>query len=276
MKYYFIDYENVHSEGFTGIDSIAKNDVVYLMYTEHCKNISLEIIEKINKRKAMFEIIKVGTGSKNALDFQLSSFMGYIIAKNENQKCGFYIVSKDSGFDPLVEFWQKKGMNVERICNFSPNHKSAKPQDINSPFLPQAILPEQYAPSLKSEKARENNKSSELSASSVQSVLDVGIAPPFPQITSLKSELSTDVVSVDKISPPKKTSKKLDITKTTKKELLNFLSSEEYSDTILEIINSYKSKVSIKNALDKQFRDTQKSTAVYKKLKTLFKEKNKT
>ena len=62
---------------------------------------------------------------------------------------------------------------------------------------------------------------------------------------------------------------------TTKEELLNYLSNEEYSDRILEIINNYKTIRSIVNALDKEFRDSQKSGAIYKKLKPLLKERKK-
>ncbi len=277
MKYYFVDYENVHSEGFTGIDSIAKNDTLYLMYTEQCKTFSLEVLEKIIRRKVNFEVYKVGTGSKNALDFQLSSFMGYIIAKNEDKECIFYIVSKDTGFDHLIDFWRKKGINVERICNFSPNTKAAKPKNTRL-SLSQPTIPVQSATSAKPINTAQANLPAKLHIPA-QTSLDVRIMPPSPPIPS-QSVLPVQAVSADKTAPQKNIiksrTKKSDINKATKEELLAFLSDEEYSDVILEIINSYKSKVSIKNALDKQFRDSQKSSAIYKKLKSLFKDKKKT
>lgn len=56
---------------------------------------------------------------------------------------------------------------------------------------------------------------------------------------------------------------------------MQYLTEEEYSDKILEIFNSYKTKVAINNGLSKEFRDSQKSSAIYKKLKVLLKEKHK-
>ncbi len=70
-------------------------------------------------------------------------------------------------------------------------------------------------------------------------------------------------------------SKVSDSNKATKEELLQYLTEEEYTDKILEIFNSYKTRVAINNGLSKEFRDSQKSSAIYKKLKVLLKEKQK-
>ena len=59
MKYYFVDYENVHSEGFIGIDGIAKNDTLYFINTEKCKTFSIEVLEKIIMRNKNFEVYKL-------------------------------------------------------------------------------------------------------------------------------------------------------------------------------------------------------------------------
>ena len=37
MNYYFIDYENVHADGFIGIENLSENDVICVMYTEQSK-----------------------------------------------------------------------------------------------------------------------------------------------------------------------------------------------------------------------------------------------
>ena len=118
MHYYFIDYENVHADGFIGVERITENDIVCVMYTERSKSISLEFIEKIGKQNARIESYKAGVGTKNALVFQLSSYMGYVIAKNSENDAVFYIVSRDTGFDCLVEFWKERNIKVKRIVNF--------------------------------------------------------------------------------------------------------------------------------------------------------------
>ena len=49
MNYYFIDYENVHADGFIGIENLGENDTICVMYTEQSKAFSLELVEKITK-----------------------------------------------------------------------------------------------------------------------------------------------------------------------------------------------------------------------------------
>lgn len=214
MNYYFIDYENVHADGLTGVEQIAEDDIVCVMYTEQSKSFSLELVEKIAKQKARLESYKAGTGTKNALDFQLSSYLGYIIAKNTDAAVEYHIVSKDTGFDCLVDFWRSRNVNVKRIANLSGEEKE-----------PEAV-----------EKKAETKQKTR---------------------TGGKSKVSDD-------------------NKATKEELLEYLTEDEYSDKILEIFNSYKTKVAINNGLSKEFRDNQKSSAIYKKLKGLLKEKKKT
>ena len=261
MNYYFIDFENVHSEGFSGVEALGENDTLYLMFTEYCKMLSIEALEKICRRKIKLEVIRVGTGTKNALDFQLASFMGYIIAKNEGRDSNFYIVSKDTGFNPLTEFWKVKGVNVKIMPNFSSNADAKKTEPLKKAD-PAAVLkpspasvPNEFVkpiPKSESNEAAKPKKSQTVAADSKSA------AEPEVKIKAFKSK-----------------SKKSDIRMTTKEELLNYLSNEEYSDRILEIINNYKTIRSIVNALDKEFRDSQKSGAIYKKLKPLLKERKK-
>lgn len=215
MNYYFIDYENVHADGFTGVERLGENDVICVMYTEQSKAFSLELVEKITRQRARLESYKAGTGAKNSLDFQLASYLGYVIAKNEGADDSFYIVSRDTGFNHLVDFWAERNVKVRRIPNFACDEKDAKN-----------------------------------SAATV-------VEDPKPK-TKTKSK-----------------SKVADTDKATKEELLQYLTEEEYSDKILEIFNSYKTRVAINNGLSKEFRDSQKSSAIYKKLKTLLKEKQK-
>lgn len=215
MNYYFIDYENVHADGFTGVENLGENDVICVMYTEHSKAFSLELVEKIARQRARLESYKAGTGAKNSLDFQLASYLGYVIAKREGEGDCFYVVSRDTGFNHLVDFWTERNVKIKRIANFLEDEKEPK-------MVPD-IVPEEPKPKAK---------------------------------TKSKSKVA-------------------DVDKATKEELLQYLTEEEYSDKILEIFNSYKTRVAINNGLSKEFRDSQKSSAIYKKLKTLLKEKQK-
>ena len=96
MKHYFIDFENVHSDGLKGIEEIETGSKVKIFYSENCKNISLEVIEKAAKNMVEINAYKAMVG-KNALDFQLSSLLGYFIGIRSEETEEFVIVSKDTG-----------------------------------------------------------------------------------------------------------------------------------------------------------------------------------
>ncbi|MCM1299240.1 MAG: PIN domain-containing protein [Firmicutes bacterium] len=231
MNYYFIDYENVHLNGFVGIENLGENDFLHIMYTEQCKAFPFALLDKLCKQHVNLDLHCVSIGMKDALDFQLSSYLGYIIAKNEEQKSTYYIVSNDKGFNHVLQFWRARGVNIERVINFRLDTDLPKPIPIN-------MTEEQPA------------------ANSAAAT----------KIAELQPEVKQAAVKKEK----------KEINTATKKELLEYITKEEYSDKILQIINSYKSKSSIKNGFDKEFRDNQKSTALYKKLKPFLTAKGKT
>ena len=49
----------------------------------------------------MFEAKRTG---KNAIDFHLSSFLGYLLAKDETET--YFVVSKDNGYQYSFDFWR--------------------------------------------------------------------------------------------------------------------------------------------------------------------------
>ena len=60
------------------------------------------------------------TQYKNALDFQLSSFLEYTISQSSEsckKKASYYIVTKDNGFNCLVDYWKKQGYDVYIVKN---------------------------------------------------------------------------------------------------------------------------------------------------------------
>lgn len=58
-------------------------------------------------------------------------------------------------------------------------------------------------------------------------------------------------------------------------EIKKLLSKDDMPEEVLNIFNQYKTKVAINNGLAKHFKDSKKASAIYKKLKPLLKEKNK-
>ncbi|MBR6103078.1 MAG: hypothetical protein IKP95_11665 [Ruminococcus sp.] len=103
MKAYLIDFENVKSKGLTGIEALGSDDKVIIFYSENSDTISFEMHCKVMSSTADIEYLKVRVGGKNALDFQLSTLLGYLLAKE--QYTHIFIISGDKGFDKLHDFW---------------------------------------------------------------------------------------------------------------------------------------------------------------------------
>lgn len=115
MKHFLVDYENIGSKELTEVKEISKKSSVAIFYSATCKTKLLDALTNMSNKGVALSFHKITTGTKNALDFQLSSYLGYLIG-NGKQKDKFYIVSKDKGFDCVVTFWNKQEVKLRRIA----------------------------------------------------------------------------------------------------------------------------------------------------------------
>ncbi len=121
-NYYLVDYENVKSEGLNGIHKLDANNTVCIFYSKNADRISSELNLHLKESKAEIIYHRVEVGVKNALDFQLSSYLGEIITENAGGLRGqakYFIVSKDNGFSSLISFWKEKNITVDVIADVS-------------------------------------------------------------------------------------------------------------------------------------------------------------
>lgn len=120
MTYYLIDYENVQVSGLNGLNSLMAEDKVVIFYSDNSESLTFELHQQLMSTLCMVEYHKVETGTKNALDFQLSSYLGYVIKESENNPDNrFFIVTKDNGFSVLCTYWKNKNIPVEIVINLT-------------------------------------------------------------------------------------------------------------------------------------------------------------
>jgi hypothetical protein len=112
MSIYLIDFENVHYDGLSGILNLNEDDEVYIFYSDNGKRLTFELHEQIMQSRAKFYYYKAAVGGKNALDHQLSTYLGFLVGKKEDIK-KYYIVSKDQGFRHLMTFWKSANLGLE-------------------------------------------------------------------------------------------------------------------------------------------------------------------
>ncbi|MBQ8063652.1 MAG: hypothetical protein IJ720_04090 [Clostridia bacterium] len=126
LNTYLIDYENVKLAGLKGIEGLQEKDVVFLFYSENANTLTFSMHRKINTCKAQFNLIEVKTGKPNALDFQLVTYLGYLVAMAP--KNHYYIVSQDKGFKSAVTFWKDRGLGVALVSDLT-GRDEAKVED---------------------------------------------------------------------------------------------------------------------------------------------------
>lgn len=75
------------------------------------------MLRELEKTKAQKEYIKVKVGTKNALDFQLATYLGSYIKKDDEKR--IFIISGDLGFDAICDFWKSRNVIIKRIDSIS-------------------------------------------------------------------------------------------------------------------------------------------------------------
>lgn len=107
--YYLIDYENVGADGLSGCDKLTKTDHIYIFFTKNAKKI--DMTEIANHGDSELDMIEVPAG-KQSTDIHISSYLGFIAGtkatENKAKNCSVVIISKDTDYDNVINFWVKK------------------------------------------------------------------------------------------------------------------------------------------------------------------------
>lgn len=123
MAIYLIDYENTGVKGLAGIEKLSEEDQIILFYGPKTGSIPFDEHVKISQSASHVEYIKTMKTAKNYLDFQLTTYLGYLIASTPVRE--YHVVSKDSGYDSVVDFWSKKGLVIKRQDTVAGTQKAA-------------------------------------------------------------------------------------------------------------------------------------------------------
>ncbi|GAB1486325.1 PIN domain-containing protein [Aminivibrio sp.] len=107
-KFVYIDYENL-----PGVQIEDIEDATILVFLgENQKKIPTEMILKTQPMGNRVQWITISGVGRNALDFHIAY---YLAMHNDDPSCCHYIVSMDSGYDPLIKHVAAFGQKVKRI-----------------------------------------------------------------------------------------------------------------------------------------------------------------
>lgn len=244
---YIFDLENVSGKAFTGIENLGENDKIIVFYSQNSKNISIDTHLKIIETKVNKDYIKVRIGGKNALDFQLSSYIGYLFGKNLDEK--ITIVSGDMGFDFVVDFWKDRGCSIKRKL-FIEIVKDIETIVFSTDF---------------SEKVEENGEFSEENEDKMQNIHQNSFDFILKE-ENILNDIESNISQNEKIIKTTKMTEKSDILTLLEQ---NFV---ENPEEIVQIVGKYKTKQGINNALCKKL-GSQMAGDVYKIIKPFLADK---
>lgn len=317
MAYYLIDFENVKSRGMEGVELLTEEDTVCIFYSDNADSMTFDLHRKLNETKANIIYHKVAVGTKNALDFQLATYLGYLICEQQREGIhpNYFIVTKDNGFTSLMVYWKAQGVPVRIIRNLLWGKNPAAEQNLLTeeeqetetvvtaaedvaeqpqptqpePTLPEPVKETQEPVQPETEKADAPEKPAEPETVD-ESAQPVKKPSRKKSNTRKKSVAKTDDKTAEKKAAEKKptekkpTEKKPAEKKTAEKKpaeepdeltlaVEKVLTDQTIVPQVVKFIRQYKTKQGINNALNKEFKDSKRTSEIYSAIKPLIADK---
>ena len=309
MAYYLIDFENVKSRGMEGVELLTEEDTVCIFYSDNADSMTFDLHRKLNETKANIIYHKVAVGTKNALDFQLATYLGYLICEQQREGIhpNYFIVTKDNGFTSLMVYWKAQGVPVRIIRNLlwgknpvaEQNLLTEEENEAETVVTTAEDVAEQPQPT-QPEPVEETKESAQPEPEKADALEEP--AQPEPETVDepaqpvkkpsrkksnarKKSTAKTDDKTAEKKSAEKKPTEK----KPAEKKPAEKKSAEEPDELTLAVekvltdqtivpqvvkfIRQYKTKQGINNALNKEFKDSKRTSEIYSAIKPLIADK---
>lgn len=111
--YFLIDYENVKNLGMRGTECLLPTDHVIVFYSKDAPNMEQRYLEDIKNADCGFEICKLKTKRRNALDFYIATRLGELFGSGCCDTA--VLVSKDEGFLAIREYWAECAATRRRV-----------------------------------------------------------------------------------------------------------------------------------------------------------------
>src|SRR6267142_1696153 len=115
VNHVFVDFENVHKVDLAVIGSKAVSFT--LLVGPRQTKLDVSLVEKLFEHALSVQLVRLTSSGKNALDFTLAYYVGRAVAADPTGF--FHIVSKDAGYDPLLQHLRSRHISAERHVSFA-------------------------------------------------------------------------------------------------------------------------------------------------------------
>jgi septum formation topological specificity factor MinE len=109
-NFVLIDYENVQPEAMSALVEEHFNVIVFVGANQ--AKVSFEVASALQQLGDRAQYIKISGNGSNALDFHIAFYIGELACRHPN--AFFHIVSKDTGFDPLIQHLKTRKILASR------------------------------------------------------------------------------------------------------------------------------------------------------------------
>ena len=109
-NYVLIDYENVQPRNLALLE--AEHFRVKVFIGASLAKLPVELVTAMQALGARAEYIRISGNGPNALDFHIAYYIGHLAAVDPEPY--FHIISKDTGFDPLIAHLKDRGIFCKR------------------------------------------------------------------------------------------------------------------------------------------------------------------
>lgn len=113
INYVFIDYENVQPRNLSLL--VGEHFRVKVFVGQSQSSLPFQLAETMQAFGDRGEYVKISGNGKDALDFHIAYYIGRISAIEK--EVFFHIISKDTGFDPLIAHLKEHGILSKRSAS---------------------------------------------------------------------------------------------------------------------------------------------------------------
>ncbi len=122
-RVFFVDYENVDTNGLDGLSRLTAQDQIYIYYSEAHSRMSFGLHRRICESNSDFLYRKIKDNSKNALDNELMREASSVVCEKNTD---YYIISKDKGYSKFVKQKVIDGYKIDQFSTISETNKVKK------------------------------------------------------------------------------------------------------------------------------------------------------
>lgn len=109
-NYVLIDFENVQP---SNLEILGKHPFRVLVFVgANQAKVPFELATAMQELGESAQYIKIAGSGKNSLDFHIAYYVGELAAKEPD--AFFHIISRDTGFDPLIKHLKSRKFKVQR------------------------------------------------------------------------------------------------------------------------------------------------------------------